>query len=81
MARGATFRGMWESTASGSTLLTGVALATGQEGAIVWSPLGNHVYGLAMDGSNVWITTQQDGASRFDGTSWRTFVPAPGAAI
>ena len=44
-------------------------------------PLGNYVYGLAMDGSNVWITTQFDGASRFDGTSWRTFLPAPGASI
>ena len=44
-------------------------------------PLGNYVHGLAMDGSNVWITTQFGGASRFDGTSWRTFFPAPGAAI
>ena len=44
-------------------------------------PRGNHVYGLAMDGSNVWITTQFDGASRFDGTSWRTFIPKEGAAI
>ncbi len=44
-------------------------------------PQGNWVYGMALDGSNVWIGTQDGGASRFDGTSWRTFAPLPGADI
>lgn len=63
------FEGLWRWSGTSWTLLRSPG------------PLGNWIYGMALDGSKVWIATQEGGASRFDGTSWRTFAPSPGATI
>jgi ligand-binding sensor domain-containing protein len=42
-------------------------------------PQGNWVQGMALDRSNLWIATRDQGVARFDGTSWRSFTPAAGA--
>jgi ligand-binding sensor domain-containing protein len=41
-------------------------------------PAGNWVQGMQLTGSTLWFTTRDRGTSRFDGTNWRTYVPAPG---
>lgn len=42
-------------------------------------PQGNAVVNLALEGSRVWISTRDRAIARFDGASWRTFAPQPGA--
>jgi ligand-binding sensor domain-containing protein len=42
-------------------------------------PGGNLVVNIALEGSRPWISTRDRGISRFDGASWRTFVPQVGA--
>ena len=42
-------------------------------------PRDSWVHGMALDGSRLWIATRFGGVSRFDGTSWRTYFPQPGA--
>lgn len=42
-------------------------------------PGGNNVVGIHLEGSRPWIATRDRGIARFDGTSWRTYSPLPGA--
>ena len=42
-------------------------------------PGGNDVLNIALEGSRPWIATRERGIARFDGTSWRTYSPLPGA--
>ena len=42
-------------------------------------PGDNNVMNISLEGSRPWIATREGGISRFDGTSWRTYSPRPGA--
>ncbi|MEO6462023.1 MAG: hypothetical protein ABIP29_03020 [Candidatus Eisenbacteria bacterium] len=44
-------------------------------------PGGNLVVNIALEGSRPWISTRDRGIARFDGTSWRTYSPSPGASV
>ncbi len=43
-------------------------------------PGGSWIQGMALDGSTLYLATRDGGAARFDGTSWRNYIPAPGAS-
>jgi ligand-binding sensor domain-containing protein len=43
-------------------------------------PAGNYVHALAVQGSRLYATTRFSGVSRFDGTTWRNFLPEAGAS-
>ena len=42
-------------------------------------PGGNWIQGMQLKGRTLYVATRDRGVARFDGTSWRTFTPSPGA--
>ena len=71
--------------------LTGGIWAGNSEGLWRWDgtnwkwhvsagPGGNWVQGMQLKGSTLYIATRDNGVSRFNGSSWRTFAPQPGAS-